>query len=48
MPIPLALIAFSNMVNLENFLFGTFVSVIYFNVLVLNIILSEWFWALNL
>ena len=37
MPIPLALIAFSNGTNLENF-FETFVSVIYSGVLVLNII----------
>ena len=41
MPIPLALISFSNGANLENFLFGTFIFVIYFGVLILNII-PEW------
>ena len=41
MSIPLLLIAFSNGTNLENFLFGTFVSIIYFDIFVLNIIL-EW------
>ena len=39
----LALIALSIMANLENFLFGTFISIIYFDVFVLNIIL-EWRW----
>jgi len=43
MPILLALIAFSNSANLEYFLFETFVSVIYFGILVLNII-PEWGW----
>ena len=37
-PIPSALIAFSNRANLENSLFETFISVTYFDVLVLNII----------
>ena len=39
----LTLIAFSNRTNLNNFLFGTFVFVIYFDVLVLNIILVKGF-----
>ena len=38
MHIPLALIAFSNDVNLENFLFGAFIYVILVGVLALNII----------
>ena len=41
MPIPLAVIAFNNGANLENFLLGTFISAIYLYVLVLNII-TEW------
>ena len=41
MPILLALIPFSNSANLEYFLFDTFVSVIYFGILVLNIIPEE-------
>jgi len=40
-PIPLALIAFSNDANLENFLFGTFISIIYLDVFVINII-PQW------
>ena len=48
MPIPLAFNAFSNDANLENFLFGDFVSVIMFGVLTLNII-PRWVWkALDL
>ena len=43
MPIPLALIAFNDGANLKNFLFRTSVSIIYVDVLVLNICL-EWGW----
>jgi len=35
----MTVIAFSNGVNLENFVFGAFVSFIYFGVHILNIIL---------
>ena len=37
MHIPLALITSSNCTNLGNFIFGAFVSIIYFGVLILNV-----------
>ena len=43
MSIPLALIAFSNGANFEYFLFGTFVFIILFGVLTLNIV-PTWAW----